>query len=70
MTDDPNTEQELEEQEGQPLPDREVMSVITPDPSASDGFVSHDPPPPEPTEPHHPIDWSREPVETPPEETT
>jgi hypothetical protein len=35
MTDDRNVEQdELESQDGQPLPDREAMSIITPDPAA------------------------------------
>ncbi len=33
MTDEDRTEQDdLESQDGQPLPDREVMSIITPEP--------------------------------------
>ena len=34
MTDEPDTgtHEELEKEEGQPLPDREVMSIITPEP--------------------------------------
>jgi len=56
-------QEELEDQDGQPLPDREVMSVITPDPTA-DGFVHHDEAPPTtPDETKYPIDWLNEPEE-------
>jgi hypothetical protein len=61
MTDDQNLEQELEEQEGQPLPNREVMSVITPEPTTT-SFVHGDEPV---TNPGPPVDWMNEPDEEP-----
>jgi hypothetical protein len=47
MTDEDRTEQDdLESQEGQPLPDREVMSIITPEPQplpAAESGASNEP---------------------------
>jgi hypothetical protein len=53
-------QEDLEKQEGQPLPDREVMTVITPDPTAEPGFVHHEEPPPDSK---MPIDWINDPPE-------
>jgi hypothetical protein len=44
------TPEELEEQNGEPLPDREAMSVITP-PSGADGIATIAPDEPPPAEP-------------------
>jgi hypothetical protein len=44
------TPEELEEQDGEPLPDREAMSVITP-PIGADGIATIAPEPPAPIEP-------------------
>ncbi len=43
------TPEELEEQNGEPLPDREAMSVIAP-PSGADGVATIGPDPPAPME--------------------
>ena len=59
MTEDPNLERELAEQDGEPLPDREVMSVITPEPTTT-SFVWGDEPA---TNQVPPVDWMNEPNE-------
>jgi hypothetical protein len=56
MTEDQDLERELEEQDGQPLPDREVMSVITPEPTTT-SFIQGDEPA---TNPGPPVDWMNE----------
>jgi hypothetical protein len=43
------TPEELEEQNGEPLPDREAMSVIAP-PAGADGIATIGPDPPAPYE--------------------
>jgi len=53
-------QEELEAQEGRPLPDREVMSVLTPDPTAEPGFGQDQPLPPDAKPP---LDWINDPPE-------